>query len=100
MPPARIAPPGVFVIFGASGDLTSRKLMPALADLAQKNLLSPNFAVVGIARTEMTDTEFQQKMHDAVPHRGAEWDALTKRMRYASGDYDNSETFDRLRRVW
>ena len=95
----RIAPPGVLVVFGASGDLTTRKLMPAMAGLAQKHLLPDNFSVVGIARTEMSDDEFQQKMHDAVPDGGPDWDALTKRMRYVAGDYDKSETFDKLKRV-
>src|SRR4051794_16969834 len=101
MPPqkGKIAPPGVLVVFGASGDLTTRKLMPAVAGLAQKKLLSPNFAAVGIARTEMTDDEFRQKMRDACPHGGAEWDELTTRMRYVSGEYHKGETFDHLKRV-
>ncbi len=51
----RRAPPGVLIVFGASGDLTSRKLMPAIARLVRRRLLPPAFSVVGVARTQMDD---------------------------------------------
>ncbi len=51
----RRAPPGVLVVFGASGDLTHRKLLPALESLSRRRLLPAAFAVVGVARTEMSD---------------------------------------------
>jgi glucose-6-phosphate 1-dehydrogenase len=99
--PARVrsAPPGVLVIFGASGDLTTRKLMPALAGLADRDLLPEQFAVVGIARSEMDDAGFRQRMSEAVPDGGPKWEAVVKRFRYVSGDYDHPDTFDRLKQV-
>ncbi len=60
----RTPDPCAMVIFGASGDLTKRKLVPALFRLAQQRLLPAGFAVVATARTEMNDEEFRQKMRD------------------------------------
>jgi glucose-6-phosphate 1-dehydrogenase len=95
----RAAPPGVLVVFGASGDLTSRKLMPALAGLATRKLLPEAFAVVGIARTEMSDDDFRTKMLEAVSDGGPEWEAVVAKFRYVAGEYDTSATFDRLKEV-
>ncbi len=58
--------PCVLVIFGASGDLTSRKLMPALYSLAFRRLLPDHFAVVGAARSQESDDEFRDRMKEAV----------------------------------
>ncbi|HEV8713689.1 MAG TPA: glucose-6-phosphate dehydrogenase, partial [Candidatus Binatia bacterium] len=61
----RSAQPGdpcVMTIFGASGDLTKRKLIPALYNLARENFLSKEFAVVGFARREMTNETFREKI--------------------------------------
>ena len=52
------------VIFGATGDLTKRKLFPALYNLARSKFLPANFAIVGVGRQEMTTEEFQQHMHE------------------------------------
>ena len=60
------AEPCIVVIFGASGDLTKRKLVPALYRLVQERLLPAEFAIVGLARTEMSDGEFREKMKEAV----------------------------------
>ncbi len=57
-------PPCVMVIFGAAGDLTKRKLIPALYNLKRSNLLSDNFAVIGVARAEMNDGEFRRRLRD------------------------------------
>ena len=54
------------VIFGASGDLTHRKLIPALYDLYKIGRLSESFSVLGVSRTEMDDTQFRQKMREAL----------------------------------
>src|ERR1041384_6978976 len=62
----RRVPECAVVIFGANGDLTKRKLMPALYRLAHERRLSPGFAVVGVSRTAMTDDDFREKMHAAV----------------------------------
>src|ERR1700752_3684401 len=61
----RIPEPGIIVIFGASGDLTKRKLLPALFHLEQSNLLPKNFAIVGVARRPLGD-EFAQDMREGI----------------------------------
>ena len=65
-----VADPTILVIFGASGDLTSRKLMPALQDLEKQGFLNERFTVVGVARTEMSDDDFRDRMITAVPDGG------------------------------
>ena len=59
--------PHILVIFGASGDLTKRKLIPALYELHAQNLLPEKFAVLGVSRTELSDLEFQEKMKEFLP---------------------------------
>ncbi len=56
----------ILVIFGASGDLTLRKLIPALCDLSNQKLLPKNYAILGVGRTEMNDFEFREKMHEGI----------------------------------
>jgi len=90
----RKAPPGVVVIFGASGDLTERKLMPALARLAQYKRLPDEFRLVGVARSHLSDDEFRKRF-PAGP--AAEAPHLVETMRYLSGDYDDPGTYQRLR---
>ena len=105
-PEDRPAPPAVFVIFGASGDLTSRKLMPAIERLALRRLLPPGFAVVGVARTEMNDDDFRERMKELVEKGGGGgpearhvWESFVGGFRYVAGDYDSPDTFDRLKEV-
>ncbi len=105
-PEERPAPPAVFVIFGASGDLTSRKLMPAIERLALRRLLPPGFAVIGVARTEMTDDDFRERMKELVEKGGGGgpearhvWESFVGGFRYVAGDYDDHNTFDRLKEV-
>ncbi|HVF14061.1 MAG TPA: glucose-6-phosphate dehydrogenase [Acidimicrobiales bacterium] len=102
----RVAPPAVLVIFGASGDLTSRKLMPAVERLALRRLLPASFSIVGVARTEMTEQEFLQKMMKTLAEEGGQgddvrhvWDAFAGGFRYVTGDYSSPETFVRLKEV-
>ncbi|HZQ26339.1 MAG TPA: glucose-6-phosphate dehydrogenase [Acidimicrobiales bacterium] len=95
----RRAPPCILVVFGASGDLTSRKLMPALARLADNRQLPAAFAVVGVARTELSDDDFRQRMLQAVEKPSAAWENLVSGFRYVAGDYGNPETFQQLKRV-
>jgi glucose-6-phosphate 1-dehydrogenase len=92
-------PPSVLVIFGASGDLTSRKLMPALAELIDRGFLNPQFSVVGVARTEMTDDDFRSRMATAVEPAPPSWAAATQRFRYITGEYNAPETFAQLTEV-
>ncbi|MBV9661317.1 MAG: glucose-6-phosphate dehydrogenase [Acidimicrobiales bacterium] len=95
----RKAPPGVLVVFGASGDLTHRKLLPAIAQLSRRRLLSPTFAVVGVARTELTDDGFRELMMDAVPDAAPSWSDVVKQSRYVVGDYVDAGTFKKLASV-
>jgi glucose-6-phosphate 1-dehydrogenase len=93
----RTAPPAVLVIFGASGDLTRRKLIPAVESLARHKRLPAEFAVVGVARTPMDDQEFRQSVLgdgglSAMPE-------LTDGIRYVSGGYDDPATYQRLREL-
>jgi glucose-6-phosphate 1-dehydrogenase len=98
--PERRAPACVLVIFGASGDLTARKLLPALERLAGEGVLSPETALVGVARTVMADEEFAEYCRAAVTGDGsARWKDLTTTARYVSGGYDDPDTFRRLAEV-
>jgi glucose-6-phosphate 1-dehydrogenase len=102
----KVAPPAVLVVFGASGDLTSRKLMPAVERLALRRLLPAGFSVVGVARTEMADDDFRERMRATVEklggggdEAGPVWAAFTGGFRYVAGDYGEAATFDRLKTV-
>jgi glucose-6-phosphate 1-dehydrogenase len=92
----RRAPPGVLVVFGASGDLTHRKLLPALERLSRRRLLPAAFAIVGVARTEMSDDGFRDVMADAVPDAGPGWAEIIKNSAYVTGEYDHPDTFTTL----
>jgi glucose-6-phosphate 1-dehydrogenase len=91
--PRRAPEPCVLVIFGASGDLTHRKIFPALYALAMRKLLPPNFAIVGAARSDWTEDEFRNQMEHAVREFGRDdfdqdvWDWLAKATRYISLDF-------------
>jgi glucose-6-phosphate 1-dehydrogenase len=93
----RRAPPGVLVVFGASGDLTSRKLLPALEQLSRRRLLPAAFAVIGVARTNLDDEGFRQLMTSAVPDAEPGWAEIVKHSSYVSGDYSHPDTFAALR---
>jgi glucose-6-phosphate 1-dehydrogenase len=95
----RRAPPCVLVVYGASGDLTSRKLLPAIASLHRHGSLPATFALVGTARTEMDDDDFRELCSRAVPDGGPGWERLVGGFRYVGGDYTATDTFDRLKVV-
>jgi len=92
----------VLVIFGASGDLTERKLMPALYSLAYRRLLPERFAVVGVARTDGSDDGFRKSMKEAVEHHARDpfrqevWDELSNGMRYFKLDDSDGATGESL----
>ncbi len=94
----RRAPPGVLVVFGASGDLTHRKLLPALERLSRRRLLPAAFAIVGVARTEMSDDGFRDLMASSVPDAGPGWAEITKNSYYITGDYSHPDTFTALQK--
>jgi glucose-6-phosphate 1-dehydrogenase len=99
---ARTPEPCALVIFGASGDLTRRKLFPAIYSLAHRQLLPPRFAVVGVARTEWSDDEFRDSMEEAVREfardefRQETWDSLAAGIRYVGTEFGGAEGADRL----
>src|SRR5271165_7174065 len=95
--PPKQTPPLALVIFGASGDLTSRKILPALANLADRGRLNENFTVIGVARTPWSDDEFRQVALRDVPNAGEAWRTIVQRFRYVAGEYAASETFDQLK---
>jgi glucose-6-phosphate 1-dehydrogenase len=88
------------VVFGASGDLAARKLMPALAGLCTHDALPHNFTLVGVARSDWSDERFQSHVLEATSDSTCkEWPEVVSRFRYVSGDYGAPATFDKLRTV-
>jgi len=99
----RRVPECTIVIFGANGDLTKRKLMPALYRLAYDRRLSAGFAVVGISRTELSDDQFREKMKEAVKEFSEDtdfdenvWSAFAAGLFYAAGDIADAGLYRRL----
>jgi glucose-6-phosphate 1-dehydrogenase len=98
----RTPDPCTLVIFGASGDLTRRKLFPAVYSLAVRNLLPEQFAIVGVARTRETDAQFRRRMKEAVREFGRDkldekvWRRLAAGMRYIATDFAAERGEDRL----
>ncbi|OIJ94879.1 glucose-6-phosphate dehydrogenase [Streptomyces colonosanans] len=99
----RIAGPSGLVIFGVTGDLSRKKLMPAIYDLANRGLLPPGFSLVGFARRDWADQNFAQVVHDAVrehartPFREEVWQQLAEGMRFIPGTFDDDDAFKQLR---
>src|ERR1043165_9471653 len=99
----RIAGPCAVVIFGVTGDLARKKLMPAIYDLANRGLLPPSFALVGFARRDWADEDFGKIVFDAVkqhartPFRQEVWDRLAEGFRFVQGTFDDDESFERLK---
>ena len=99
----RIAGPSALVIFGVTGDLARKKLMPAVYDLANRGLLPPGFALVGFARRDWDDAAFAEIVRDAVrdhartPFREEVWQQLVRGVRFVRGTFDDPAGFDRLR---
>ncbi len=104
------APPCIMVIFGASGDLTKRLLMPAIYNLSRSGLLSDNFALVGVDRRDQSTEEFRDYLAEGVrsfvsdtamggtatPFDEKAWRAVGDRMFHLSGDLNNPETYREL----
>jgi glucose-6-phosphate 1-dehydrogenase len=91
------------VIFGASGDLTRRKLVPALHTLSCEELLHPNVQIVGVSRSEYTDEAFRERLHRGMIEYARLstgicqlWSKKAQRYTYLSGGYDDPETYRRL----
>ncbi|MGO4418537.1 glucose-6-phosphate dehydrogenase, partial [Streptomyces sp. MCAF7] len=99
----RTAGPSGLVIFGVTGDLSRKKLMPAVYDLANRGLLPPGFSLVGFARRDWEHQDFAQVVHDAVrehartPFREEVWRQLAEGMRFVPGEFDDDKAFKQLR---
>jgi len=99
----RRAPPCAVVIFGANGDLTKRKLLPALYRLAYEQRIPPAFAIVGNSRTPMSDDEFRDKMRESVAHFLEDspfeeelWNTFARNIFYIAGDLRDAGFYKRL----
>lgn len=101
----RIAGPCGMVLFGVTGDLSRKKIMPAIYDLANRGLLPPGFSLTGFARRDWADQDFAQIVHDSVKaHARTEfreevWKQLAEGFRFVPGDFDDDHAFDTLRRT-
>jgi glucose-6-phosphate 1-dehydrogenase len=98
----RIAGPCGLVLFGVTGDLARKKLMPAIYDLSNRGLLPPGFSLVGFARRDWADQDFGKIVYDAVrqhartPFREEVWRNLAEGFRFVPGTFDDPDAFDLL----
>src|SRR5215471_20469098 len=102
--PQRPAPPCVIVIFGASGDLTHRKLIPALFDLFQAGLLTRHFAVLGFSRSPLTNEDFRRTAREGLEHYPGHtpiteraWEEFSSTLHYMSGQFNEPASYQVLR---
>ncbi len=99
---ARPPDPCMMVIFGAGGDLTKRKLIPALHNLARTKLLPPQFAIVGISREDTTTEEFRKRATDAIQKYSTDgvdkpaWDEFVQHLFYHHGDFGDLQMYSKL----
>ena len=97
----RVAPSLCLVLFGASGDLSHRKLVPALFDLFEKHLLPASFSLVGIARSPLSDSEFKQGLKESLKRQkpslsDALWDGFSQNFHYLPGSYGDLKAYQKL----
>ncbi len=98
-------PPAIIVIFGAAGDLTKRKLIPALFNLAAQELLSSQIAMVGTDRVEMNSDAYRQTLSDNIESYVGEgfnqamWDANVSKAYYTQGDFRNADSYQQLKEL-
>ena len=103
--PQKQADACTMIIFGATGDLTKRKLFPALYNLAKRKFLPDNFAIVGVGRQEMTSDDFRSKMNgDLHEFIGKDTDKnllkwFDERTHYTGGDFGQKKTFSQLKKL-
>src|SRR5919108_2672010 len=90
------------VIFGASGDLAERKLIPALFNLYRKRRLPANFHILGFSRSKWNHDDYRRQMRAAVekfsdhPLSAQEWEEFSSRLTYQPGNFTEPEDFERL----
>ncbi|MFN8007116.1 MAG: glucose-6-phosphate dehydrogenase [Terriglobia bacterium] len=101
----RPGPPCAMVIFGAAGDLTKRKLIPALYNLAKEQLLSRDFAVVGVARAPLDTEGFREKISQEIQQFATDtvdsqlWAWFRERLYYVQGNFDSPEIFPKIQQI-
>lgn len=99
----RVPEPQILVIFGASGDLTQRKLVPALYQMMRERRLPREFTLVGVARREWSHDFFREHMREGVEEFGSGlgsellWEEFAKGLFYCPGDIDNPESYQKLK---
>lgn len=102
-PAPKRAGPCSIVIFGASGDLTKRKLLPSLYNLAAVGILPEDFSIIGVARQEMSHDEFRAQMTKAIGEFGTQtidpalWKQFLARMYYCQGSFNDPTAYERLK---
>src|SRR6266487_2358150 len=103
LPRPKNAAPCAMVIFGATGDLTRRKLVPALYNLAFGNQLPASFAAIGFARRPWTSEEFRAEMRHGIdefsrrrPVDPKVWDRFGPELEFVAGEFDDPATYERL----
>src|SRR5688572_24926937 len=93
------------VLFGVTGDLSRKKVMPAIYDLANRGLLPPGFSLVGFARRDWADQDFAQIVHESVKQhartefREEVWRQLAEGFRFVQGDFNDDHAFSELGRT-
>jgi glucose-6-phosphate 1-dehydrogenase len=98
----RVPEPCALVVFGITGDLARKKLLPAVYDLANRGLLPTNFALLGFARRDWGDVEFSElarsaaREHARTPWREEVWERLANSVRFVQGSFDDDNAFDEL----
>ena len=101
----RIAGPSSLVLFGVTGDLARKKLMPAVYDLANRGLLPPSFALVGFGRRDWSDEDFAQEVLSSVkqyartPFDESVWEQLSAGIRFVQGNFDDDDAFVELKKT-
>ena len=99
----RGAPPTIVIIFGASGDLTRRKLLPAVYNLKADNLLPISFYLIGFGRKEITDDSYREEMDEAISSFSRRkpdttlWNGLKENLYFHNGDYSNLDAYNALK---
>ncbi len=101
----KVGDPCTMVIFGAAGDLTARKLIPALYNLAKSELLSREFAVVGVARAPLSTEDFRKRASEDIKEFGTEavdpdvWEWFVRRLYYLNGNFNDKNLFPQLKEL-
>src|ERR1022692_3473212 len=103
MKPTDLLEPTVFVIFGGAGDLTWRKLVPALFDLSQDRSVPANYSIIAVDRVDLRDEKLRRLLHDGIKKfsrqgmvKASEWSEFARHIRYQQGDFKKLQTYTAL----